>query len=395
MDYKITVMTMPNPIPVGTGTGAAKFEPWNGRVVLGQMNGAQLSTITISDDDAKLDNVQAARNAGVIETGQRLTQPATFGSGSRQVTVPEGTQMSFSYGSRIQDSDGNMFIATFPNIGTTSIDGTIVGGYSSVLIVPMPRTDSKGAIITGADGKPVYPVFDPMKSFRNLGRQSFGSANYGINYAYAGVDCFAADTMIDTAFGPRPVQTLREGDMIRTRDNGMRWLSWIGHIHIDAARLDLSPNLRPILIRAGALGSGLPAQDLWLSPQHRVLIRSVIAQRMFGSPEMLVAAKHLVGLPGITVESPCAGVTYWHLLFDGHELLRANGAWAESLYLGPQAIKGISAAGQREIRALFPDVFRDNAPVSPPPPARPFLTGREGRKLVERLGIKGRCLVEV
>ena len=391
LDYPITVLTLSQPIPVGT-LGAARFEPWVGKIGPLAMPDATLSTITLSDGDGKLDNIYAAKSAGVIESEQRLTAPATFGSGSAQTTLASGTQLSFAYGSIIQDSDGNRFIVSFPNSGTTSVNGTIVGGYTSVLVMPLPKTDASGAIVTDASGNPVYPAFDLTKTFTYAGKQNFSGTNYGITYSYpTAVDCFAEGTLIETAFGARRVETLREGDMIRTRDNGLRWLSWIGSVHLDAARLDLAPNLRPVRIAAGALGAGLPARDLILSPQHRVLVRSAIAQRMFGETEILVAIKHLLGLPGIEAICPEGGVTYWHILFDGHELVQANGAWAESLYLGRQALAGLSEAGRREVMALFPGLDHD-APA--PAGARRFLTGREGRKLAERLGRKGRHPVE-
>ncbi|NNF23942.1 MAG: hypothetical protein HKN63_03935 [Rhodobacteraceae bacterium] len=34
--------------------------------------------------------------------------------------------------------------------------------------------------------------------------------------------CFTQGTLIETAFGPRPVETLRPGDLVRTRDRGLR-----------------------------------------------------------------------------------------------------------------------------------------------------------------------------
>lgn len=388
MDYKITVLTISSKIPVGT-LGASLYEPWYLKPV--RLPDAQLSTITLSDSDGNFENIASASAARLPESEQRLVSAATFGYGSSQVTIPAGTQLSFAYGSIIQDQFGNKFIATFPNTGTTTVNGTMVGGYTSVLILPMQSVDASGAPLVDATGAPVYPVFNPANTFTYAGRQSFGSKNYGTKYTYA-VDCFAQGTLIETMFGPRAVQTLRVGDMIATRDNGMRWLSWIGSVHLDGAKLDLAPNLRPIRVAAGALGGRLPRRDLVLSPQHRLLVRSTLAQKLFGADEVLVAVKHLVGLPGIGPAPLAAeGVTYWHLLFDGHEVLRAEGAWAESLYLGPQALHGVGEAGRREILALFPHV---RAEGPPPPPARRLLSGREGRDLAARLGRKGRVPVE-
>ncbi|MDT9694193.1 Hint domain-containing protein, partial [Streptomyces sp. P9(2023)] len=87
--------------------------------------------------------------------------------------------------------------------------------------------------------------------------------------------------------------------------------------------------------RAGALGAGVPARDLVVSPQHRVLVGSRIAQRLFGCGEALVAARHLLGLAGVSVDHPAGGLTYLHLGFEHHEIVRSEGMWTESFFPGP------------------------------------------------------------
>ncbi len=98
---------------------------------------------------------------------------------------------------------------------------------------------------------------------------------------------------------------------------------------------------------AGALGPGHPARPLVVSPQHRILVRSAIAQRMFGSAEVLVAAKQLLSLDGIDVAQDLETVEYFHILFDRHEIVFAKGTETESLYTGPQALRGIAAPRER------------------------------------------------
>jgi hypothetical protein len=57
------------------------------------------------------------------------------------------------------------------------------------------------------------------------------------------------------------------------------------------------------------LGPGVPARPLHVSPQHRILLRNRVAQRMFGAAEVLVAAKALLDLPGVTQLLPGAHQT--------------------------------------------------------------------------------------
>ena len=49
-----------------------------------------------------------------------------------------------------------------------------------------------------------------------------------------------------------------------------------------------------------------------------MLVRSRIAERMFETAEVLVAAKHIVGLPGIALAEDLSEVTYVHFLCDRH-----------------------------------------------------------------------------
>ncbi len=110
---------------------------------------------------------------------------------------------------------------------------------------------------------------------------------------------------------------------------------------------------------------GLPLEDLLVSRQHRILVRSKIAERMFGEKEVLIPAIKLVELDGIDVATDIEGVEYFHMLFDQHEIVISNGAKSESLFTGPEALKTVSPEARMEIASLFPElVCEDFQPVS-------------------------------
>ncbi|MCR9148806.1 MAG: Hint domain-containing protein [Rhodobacteraceae bacterium] len=196
--------------------------------------------------------------------------------------------------------------------------------------------------------------------------------------------CFAAGTMIAALHGPVPVEALRPGDLVLTRDRGYRPVRWAGTRHISPARLAAAERLRPVTLAPGALGPGMPARVLSVSPQHRMLLAGPEIAARFGAPEVLAAAKHLVSLPGIAPAPPERGVTYHHLLFDAHEVVLAEGAWSESLFTGPMAMTMMPAAQRAEIFTLFPRLASPGAPAHAAP-ARRFLNGREARALVAAL----------
>lgn len=195
------------------------------------------------------------------------------------------------------------------------------------------------------------------------------------------VTCFTAGTLIETPAGLRPVEALRAGDLVTTLDDGPQTLRWVGSRSVDTRDSD---NLRPVRIRAGALGPGMPSADLLVSPQHRILVRSAIARRMFDSDEVLVAAKQLLALPGIEVVEDAGEIDYVHLLFDRHQLVTSNGAVTESLFTGPVALRAVSEAARAEILTLFPELSEIGDEIEPPAPVRPLASGRRGRRLAER-----------
>ena len=205
------------------------------------------------------------------------------------------------------------------------------------------------------------------------------------------VPCFARGTLIQTPEGPRRVESLSVGDLVLTADHGAKPILWIGSNFVGKERLKRQPELRPIRICRGALGESQPTSDLIVSPQHRILVRSRIAQKMFGTNEVLVAAKQLLQIEGIDIAEDLPEVEYFHFLFDQHEVVLSNGAETESLYVGPMALEGIGPAAREEIFKLFPEL-QDGTTQAPG--ARQLVSGRMGRKLAIRHVQNERRLVE-
>lgn len=182
--------------------------------------------------------------------------------------------------------------------------------------------------------------------------------------------CLTAGTRVSVPGGTVLVETLRPGDLVLTRDHGAQPLRWIGLRQAGPGEQLATPALRPVRIRAGALGPGLPARDLLVSRQHRILVR--FPQRLGHGREVLVPAQILTGQPGITAEPPRSSITYLHLLFDRHEIVLAEGTPVESLWLGPLALAALPPGQRAEIAAL-------RLPAGPAAPARRIVTRRDLR----------------
>ncbi|MGO4907282.1 Hint domain-containing protein [Pseudorhodobacter sp. W20_MBD10_FR17] len=139
---------------------------------------------------------------------------------------------------------------------------------------------------------------------------------------------FIAGTMIATPKGARAVETLRSGDLVETVDNGPQRVSWVGGRSVIAQASAL-----PVCISAGVLSND---RDLWLSGDHLVLLSGVDCQRLFREAEVLVAAAHLLRLPGVFRAVGVGRVSYHQLLLAQHQLVIADGIPAETLHLERQ-----------------------------------------------------------
>lgn len=194
--------------------------------------------------------------------------------------------------------------------------------------------------------------------------------------------CFTPGTLITTPRGQVPVERLRVGDLVITADNGLQAIRWIGAKRMTGARLQAYPKLRPIRIRRNAFGPGMPERDMWVSPQHRMLVRSPRALLELGEEEVLVPAKALVDGRRVDVDYGVKETIYIHILFDRHEIIWANGTPTESFHPGHHALDTIEEEAREELFEIFPEL-RENVEIYGPA-ARAALRVTEARALTAR-----------
>ncbi len=141
---------------------------------------------------------------------------------------------------------------------------------------------------------------------------------------FAEVACvsFSRGTHITMASGvQQPIEALKVGDMVLTRDDGPQAIRWIGQSTVRAVG-----DFAPIRIKAGTLHN---ENDLIVSPDHRLFIYQRFDALGAGRKEVLVRARHLVN--GDTVVRQNGGfVDYFQLLFDRHHIIFAEGISAET-----------------------------------------------------------------
>ena len=189
---------------------------------------------------------------------------------------------------------------------------------------------------------------------------------------YLALVCFAEGTLIDTPNGQRAVETLTIGDPVSRVDGDAAILRWISSRTLSAAELAFFPQLRPVRIKAGAFGENGPDTDLLVSPQHRILIKNSKAKLMFGEDEVLAPAIALCDGDMIRQETPKDGVTFYHILFDAHEIVISNGLATESFFPGSTALDSLEASALEEFRTLFPELAEHGFSDSARPMLKPF-----------------------
>jgi hypothetical protein len=170
------------------------------------------------------------------------------------------------------------------------------------------------------------------------------------------ITCFTTGTHISTKIGPIKVENLAQGMQVLTFDGTYKTLKKLFRKAVSHATLRNNPKLYPVRICAGAMGGGLPHQDILVSRQHRMVVSSPITKRMFDAETVLIAAIKLTKMPSIYVDTSVTSVEYFHLLFDDHEVVFAEGAPSESLFLGAEAVKTLPIDSLQELKTLFPTI---------------------------------------
>ncbi len=166
-------------------------------------------------------------------------------------------------------------------------------------------------------------------------------AHGNMSMSAGGVICFTPGTRIETPGGLRRVEDLREGDLVQTRDSGAQEIHWIGQRRMTGARLFAMPELRPIRIGAGALGIEQPDLEFLVSPNHRMLVRGIIARTLFNTDEVLVSAQDLVNGTSIVRDTQAKQITYIHMMLPDHQIVMANGVETESFHPASSALSSL------------------------------------------------------
>jgi phospholipase/lecithinase/hemolysin len=321
-----------------------------------------LATVSIGGNDV-FNILEDANFATLYGTGTTLTNVAETGAGE---DIAQSVSIENAFlGSLIATGVSNAVVMNVPDIGltpeamglgsTAAAAGTVLAEYYNELLtadITSLNTGGVHLVIDNAFGliddavanpgsfgltnvtTPVYSgsastftpgdlattvvaTQDTYLYFDKEHPTETGEAGLA-TLAQMALSCFATGTCIRTTAGERPVEALQVGAHIALADGGTAPIVWIGRCEVNCTSAPDPRATWPVRVRADAFGPGMPARDLYLSPDHAVFIDGV-----------LIPVKHLIDGEAIA-SVPRDSVTWWHVELPRHGVLLAEGLPCES-----------------------------------------------------------------
>ncbi|MEM9030514.1 MAG: Hint domain-containing protein [Pseudomonadota bacterium] len=138
--------------------------------------------------------------------------------------------------------------------------------------------------------------------------------------------CFVAGTHLRTPTGDQVVEHLNIGDEICLADGTVQRIKWIGRMALprqDDGLWDV--DTLPFIVKRGAIDGQAPGSDLYVSGDHRLFIDG-----------LLIPVRYLEN--GVSIvratDMPGEEIVYFHIEFEMHTVVLANGLPAETLQGG-------------------------------------------------------------
>jgi hypothetical protein len=270
------------------------------------------------------------------------------------VFVQATSPVSLDYMNGAPDPDTQLFINNVEYSFIVRFSGSLPNDSKYADVNGVDLRGVNIVVVTASNGVTyVFPT-DPNVTFLTMLAFPGGGSSLD-GYTTSGdpiILCFAKGTWIATPYGERRVESLVAGDLVTTLDGRAVPLRWIAHGALSQEELAAQPDLWPVRIAKGHFGADMPNRPLFVSPQHRVLLGGWQVELLFGTDQVLVPAKHLLG-GGVSQPEPRGTVEYYHLLCDAHEVLLSNGLPTESYQPSLRAVNGLDDGLRGEFMQLF------------------------------------------
>ncbi len=242
-----------------------------------------------------------------------------------------------------EKGDGTAFvIASDSEVGTP---GNLLYLDCAITLMAPDSTTYEALVLVEVEGDEAAEVYlMPLANLRaEYDYRLVGADRDSAAAKFGDVACvrFARGTHITLASGAQvPIEDLKIGDRVLTRDAGPQEIRWIGETTLRAVG-----DYAPVVITEGALFN---TRDLVLSPDHRLFIYQREDHLGAGRSEVLVKVRHLIN--DDTVYRQDGGFfDFFQILFDDHQIIYAEGIAAETLLVDARTRAALPAeAGAAE-----------------------------------------------
>jgi hypothetical protein len=303
----------------------------NGGGIYNRNSTANISSSTISGNSAN-------NGGGIYNFGSLVNVASTIIAANINDNDIAGSPFNSNGNNLIGNGDG---AAGF----TDGVNGDIVGTTASPVDPLLGPLQNNGgptetqALQTGS------PAIDAGSNPLGLTTDQRGTGFPRVVGSSADIgayeECFLTGTLILTDKGEIAVEALTIGDQVLTAEGQIETIKWIGRQTREPNQVQSPLRGYPILIKAGALGNHLPHRDLYVSPDHALLVDG-----------LLINAGALVNDITILKTEPTETFIYHHVELENHALLIAEGAFAES-YI-PQKEDRMAYDNGAEYEELYP-----------------------------------------
>ncbi|MEP3784872.1 Hint domain-containing protein [Ascidiaceihabitans sp.] len=119
---------------------------------------------------------------------------------------------------------------------------------------------------------------------------------------------------------------------------------------------------RAVQLAPGAWGN---TDTIVLSQNHRVVLAGAQAQLLYGTEDVSIPAKALLGRPGISLGSSGSIMSYYHFVLPQRSVVFSDGLLSESFYPTPRNLLNIGDHARQVIlspmvkHGLDPDTYGD------------------------------------
>jgi hypothetical protein len=168
---------------------------------------------------------------------------------------------------------------------------------------------------------------------------------------------FAHGALIHTTEGQVAVEDLQPGTLVETASGGTAQLRWVGAITmVPGAPVRDGMVDHTYRMTADTFGPGRPSMDVTFGPGARLLNRNAAVVGNFGSEAALTPVSAMTDGVSVVEMTPVSPVRVYHLAFDEHVIVLANGLEVESFHPGPDAHYSLSNEMREMFLALFPHI---------------------------------------